>query len=85
MMELLRKIYDTVICYEEDTVEMCRRVDKELLGLIEPYKGKLPDDRLDMIKDLMGCISATAEREGFLLGVKYTLKILYVLVDDKSE
>lgn len=85
MMDLLRKIYDTVICYEEDTIEMCKRVDEELLDLIEPYKGKLSDDELDKLKDLMGCISATAEREGFLLGVRYTLKTLYALMDDNLK
>lgn len=84
-MDLLRKIYDTVICYERDTIEMCKRVDEEILDLIEPYKGELSDDDFDRIKDLMGCISVTAEREGFLLGVKYTLKTLYALMNDKSE
>lgn len=82
MNELLRKIFDTIICYERQSVEMGQNIEKEIELLIQPYQGKLTDDTQEELKNLLYAISSVAEREGFLLGIKYTLKTLAALLSD---
>lgn len=82
MEDLLKKIYDTVICYEQETVEMGWKVDREIEHLIEPYQEKISEKEQENLKNLLCCIALTAERESFLLGVKYTMKMLTKLMID---
>lgn len=82
MNELLKKIYESVITYEKDTVEMGRRVDVEINKLIKPYAEQLTDKEMEQIKTLLYQTALTAEQEGFQLGIKYTLKILFNLLSD---
>lgn len=82
MEELFRKIYDTIICYEEDAVEMGKGIDREINELMKPFQTKLTEVQLEEMRDLISVISISAEREGFLLGAKYTLKMLTVLLSN---
>lgn len=82
MNELLKKIYESVITYEKDTVEMGSRVEIEINKLIKPYTGQLTDEEIEQIKALLYQTALTAEQEGFQLGIKYTLKMLFDLLSD---
>lgn len=82
MNELLKKIYESVITYEKDTVEMGSRVEIEINKLIKPYTGQLTDEEIEQIKTLLYQTALTAEQEGFQLGIKYTLKMLFDLLSD---
>lgn len=82
MNELLRKIFDTIICYERQSVEAGQNIEKEIEILIQPYQGRLTDDTQEELKNLLYGISSAAEREGFLLGIKYILKTLVALLSD---
>lgn len=79
MNELLRKIYDTIICYEKDAVEMGWRIEEEIKYLIQPYQDKLTEDELEVLKNLLYGAALSGQREGFILGVQYTLKMLFTL------
>lgn len=82
MNELLRKIFDTIICYENQSIEVGQNIEKEIKNLIRPYQGTLTDDTQEELKNLLYGISSIAEREGFLLGIKYTLKTLIALLSN---
>ncbi len=80
MKELFNKIYDNVISYEEDTIEIGCVIDNEINNLIEPYKAQLTPTEMEVLHDLLCSISLTAKREGFLLGAKYSFKALLELL-----
>lgn len=82
MNELLRKIFDTIICYENQSIEVGQNIEKEIKNLIRPYQDTLTDDTQEELKNLLYGISSIAEREGFLLGIKYTLKTLIALLSN---
>ena len=82
MNELLNKIYQEVLVYEEDIVNGNRNVDRLLNDLTEPYKAKLMDDEFDKLKELLSIMASTAEETGFENGVKFTLKMLFALLSD---
>lgn len=82
MNELLKKIYESVITYEKDTVEMGSRVDVEINKLIKPYAEQLTDKEMEQLKNLLYQTALTAEQEGFQLGIKYTLKLLFDLLSN---
>lgn len=82
MNELLKKIYESVITYEKDTVEMGSRVEIEINKLIKPYAEQLTDKEMEQLKNLLYQTALTAEQEGFQLGIKYTLKLLFDLLSN---
>ena len=58
MNELLNKIYQEVLVYEEDIVNGNRNVDRLLNDLTEPYKAKLMDDEFDKLKELLSIMAS---------------------------
>lgn len=76
MNELLKKIYEEVICYEEDMMAAGKQVETEINKLIEPYTDQMNESTLETVKTLLYQTSFSAEQTGFWLGVKYTIKLL---------
>ena len=52
MKELLMKIYNSVLVYEDDVINVSKVVDDEINLLVEPYQTRLSDDELETLKDL---------------------------------
>lgn len=82
MNKLFKKIYQEVLVYEEDIVKGNHQVDKLLNDLTEPYKEQSTDDELEKLKELLSIMALTAEQTGFENGVKFTLKMLFSLLND---
>lgn len=76
MSELLLKIYENVIRYEEEAISMEKRITGEVDRLTKPYARKLDIKELETMQDIIFDIALTAEQEGFQLGVKYLAKLL---------
>ena len=76
MNELLKKIYEEVICYEEDMMAAGKEVEVEINKLIEPYTDQFDETTLETVKTLLYQTSFSAEQTGFWLGIKYTIKLL---------
>lgn len=74
MDELLKKIYEEVLCYEQDILEAGQKKDIEINQLVEVYKEQLDEKTLEIVKTLMYQISLSSEQTGFWLGVKYAIK-----------
>ena len=75
MNELL-KIYENVVRHEKEAASMERRVTEEIIQLSKPYEKQLSSKELEKLQDIMFSVALTAEHEGFMLGVKYFVKLL---------
>ena len=82
MNELLKKIYENVIAYEDDTLEVDKALDKQVKDLLEPYKNQFNEKDMETIRQLMYAILLKAEQEGFQLGVKYSVQMILKLLMD---
>lgn len=80
MTELLMKIYDDVLVYEQDVVKINIQADKEVSELIEPYARKLNADDYNKLDELISETMYIAEHAGFENGVRLTLKLLHSLL-----
>jgi len=82
MESVFRKVYDEVICYEEDVREANKAVENEIIYMIEKYKDKLGKEEEEKFLDLLDTAAAFAEYEGFYMGMKYALKGMLMLLKD---
>lgn len=76
MNELLMKCYEQVIQYENNSIELGKKLDEEAKQLLIPYKETFSDEDLETVKNLMYNLAYEAERTGFILGVKTAVQIL---------
>ncbi len=79
MNELFNKIYDNVICYEEDFIEVSKELDKTVDELLKPHLQRFSNDDMELLKTLMYQISSSSKQTGFQLGSKYALSLLLEL------
>ena len=73
---LLKKIFDDVIYYEADAIEIGRSIENEVKKLMTPYVSKMDEKEKESFEDTCYDISYYAELGGFHLGLKYAVKIL---------
>lgn len=81
MKNLLNKIYEDVISNEPDVIKMNCRMDDEIKNIIKSHikdADELPED----IRDTYFDVVFLAQRQGFILGVKYAVKLLSELLSD---
>ena len=76
MNALLKKIYDTIICYEDETINLGKELDKEVNRLVQPYQNLYNEQEMEELKSKLYSISIQSERAGFILGVKWMMKLL---------
>lgn len=76
MNDLLKKIYDTIICYEDETIYLGKELDKEVNRLVQPYQNLYSEQEMEDLKSKLYSISIQSERAGFILGVKWMMKLL---------
>lgn len=82
MRKLLKKIYNNVLVYERNVINMNKDVEKEINILVEPYATKLSDDEMEELKNLLSVIALTAEQTGFEMGIRFTIKSMISLIMD---
>ena len=73
---LLKKIFDDVIAYEEEAVRIRSGIEDEVKKLMNPYVSKMDGKEREAFEDMCYDISYFAELGGFRLGMKYAVKIL---------
>lgn len=82
MKELLMKIYNSVLVYEDDVINVSKVVDDEINLLVEPYQTRLSDDELETLKDLLSSTALIAEQTGFEVGMRFAIKLIFSLLSD---
>ena len=76
MNEILNKIFENVIAHEDIAVKTDQKLDLEVKRLVEPYRTRFSESDMEVIKEVMYAILTKSEKEGFKLGVRFTIKIL---------
>ena len=76
MEDLLSKIYDKVVCEESDSVQFGKEFDAIVEEMIEPFRSGKEDAEVEEIKELIYRITYFAEKYGFVIGVRFTGKLL---------
>ena len=78
--DLLKKIYEEVIVYEAEAVNIRRGIEDEVKNLMTSYPSKLDRKEKEAFEDRCYNISYFAEFGGFRLGMKYAVQILMELL-----
>lgn len=73
---LLKKIYEDVIVYEAEAIDIRRSIEDEVKNLMTPYVSKMDEKGKESFEDMCYDISYFAELGGFRIGMKYAVKIL---------
>ena len=76
MEELLSKIYDRIVFYEKDCISLGTEFDQKVAEKLEPMKESISEDELEKLKELIYWVAFLEEKDGFRLGVRFTLKLL---------
>lgn len=76
MEELLSKIYDRIVIYEKDCISLGTEFDQKVAEKLEPMKESISEDELEKLKELIYWAAFLEEKDGYRLGVKFTLKLL---------
>jgi len=77
MNELLKKIYDNILTYENDVIEIKKGIiDEEVQNTLITYRKKLSETELSELQKLLYSASYAAEHAGFEIGVRFMIKIL---------
>lgn len=75
MDKLLKKIYDEVICYEEDVTKMNKTIEKESMDILKKHSNQFSTEE-EKLLELLDDAASFAVREGFCMGMKYAFKIM---------
>jgi tRNA U54 and U55 pseudouridine synthase Pus10 len=73
MKDLLSKIYDYVINYEDDSIKLGSKFNVEVKKAIEPLKESMTAEEMERIKEIVYLTAYTAEKNGFYLGIRTAL------------
>ena len=75
MEDLLSKIYDKIAFYEQDGVQLGEKYDNVVNELLKPLEGNKTEDETEEIRELIYNASYSAEKYGFILGVRFLAKL----------
>ena len=76
MEELLSKIYERIVFYEKDCISLGTEFDRKLAKKLAALKGSISDDEMERLRELICWGALLEEKNGFRLGVRFTLKSL---------
>ena len=82
MERVFKKIYEEVICHEENVQEMNKVVENEMIHILERYKNRLEGKEEEELLELLDEASSFAEYAGFYMGMKYAVKGMLALLKD---
>lgn len=76
MQDLIGKIYDKIICTEDDCIELGKSLDDFVEETIEPLRETMSEDDVETIKEMIYTVAYHAEKDGFRLGVHTAVKFM---------
>ncbi len=76
MEDLLSKIYDKVAFYEEDSIKLGKEFDVLITELLEPLRKSRTEEEVEEIRELIYQAAYSAEKDGFYIGVRFTVGLL---------
>ena len=76
MNELLRKLYQTAITYEEETYKMELKINDTIEEILKQYSDRFSSEDMEIIREVTYASVTVSEEESFQLGVRYAFKLL---------
>ena len=76
MEDLLSKIYDKIAFYEKDSIQLGIEYDVQVEKLLEPMRAVKSESDVEEIKELIYAASYHAEKDGFMLGIRFMAKFM---------
>lgn len=75
--DLLTKLYNDFIIYEQDTITLNKAADDKITQLLQSHKDNLPSCEIDELKNLLSSAALTAQQSGFKSGVRFIINLIY--------
>lgn len=75
MSELFSKIYDQVVTYEKDWVEISRHAERKTDECIRDYSDLMDEESIGKLRGDFIDVAVLAEREAFYLGMQYAFRL----------
>ena len=82
MNDLLKKLYEEVVCYEPDVIKKNCHMDDEIKHIINEYAKKSPDLKSEEIQNAFFDVAFLAQKQGFMLGMECAVKLLSELLSE---
>lgn len=76
MEDLLFKIFYKIAYYEKDSIKMGKDFANQVNSILEPLKSTMDESQVEQVKELVYEAAYFAEKDGFLLGVRFIIRLL---------
>ncbi len=85
MEELLSKIYDKVVFYEQESITLGRELDVLVDESLKPLENVKTETEIEDIKELIYNAVYSAEKDGFYMGVHFAAKLFAEIMGGVKE
>lgn len=75
--DLLTKLYNDFIIYEQDTITLNKTTDDKINQLLQSHKDNLPSCEMEELINLLSSVALTAQQSGFKSGVRFIINLIY--------
>lgn len=82
MNDLLKKIYEEVAVYSENSYEANIKLENEVKTIIAPHIRELSGKEKEILEDAFYDVCAAGKYVGFTLGMKCCFKLILELLSD---
>ncbi|MBE5892240.1 MAG: hypothetical protein E7286_02540 [Lachnospiraceae bacterium] len=82
---LIDKIYDKIICTEDEYVVGNKWFDEKVEEIISPLSSKMKAEEVEEIRALIYKATYYAQKEGFKLGVNATVKLMNEVINTTKQ
>ena len=82
MNDLLKKLFEEIICYEPDVIKMNCHMDEEIKNIINEYAKESSELKSEEIQNAFFDVAFIAQKQGFMLGMKCAMKLLSELLSE---
>lgn len=76
MENLLAKLYDRIVYWEEDSTWMNLEYDQTVCAILEPLKGSKTEGEISEISETIYAATYQARKDGFMLGARCMASLL---------
>jgi hypothetical protein len=85
MHDMWNKLFDKVIFYEPDCINVGRMFDEEVNAIVEPLKESMSEKELEVIRDMIYSASYSAQKYGFNLGIRTAMTMLMEVTQSQDD
>lgn len=81
MGKIVKKIYEEIVRNEADAIKLNSTMDDEIKHIMESVIHKGSELEMEELQNLFFDVALSAQRKGFLLGMRYAVKILAEILE----